>query len=1102
MSVTALDLAAVDDTGISTSDNLTAQTGGLTLSGNGQVNANVTLFDDKDNDGVIDSGEALATVAVNGNGNWMVDCALAAGAHAIKAISTDVDGNSSAASAALMLTVDTSAPAAPTGLDLAAEDESVFDNITLQTSDLTISGSGETGARVTLFEDQDNDNIIDAGELRGTAVVSGGVWSTDIDLVTSGTHAIKAIQTDAAGNPSAVSAVLVIGTLLNSTTDDTAVAAPAGLSLLAADDSGLVGDGVTNKTTVTVTGAGEVGAKVTLFDGSSQKGTATVGAAGNWSIRVSGLSQGLHALTATQLVSGVSSAASDGLLVSIDTTAPPVATGLDLADEADLGFLTTDNITAATGDLTISGKGEAGATVTLFADKNKNGRWDSGEFKAASAVVVDDEGNWSGVFETLTGGTHSIVAVQTDLAGNVGKASTALSVVVDPTPPAAPTKLDLVAADDTGASSSDNVTGVTENLTITGVGEKGLQVMLFTETEGELGEALATTTVTSKGTWSADIAALQLGDHVIRAKQMDLAGNLGPASAPLNLKVIEILPTDPPPAPTLLAADDTGIATMPDTLSDGVTSKNKALTITGAGAIANTKVTLFEEGVTKAIGTATATAAGAWSVKIASLANGAHTFKATQVGDGGVSAKSEGLLVSVDSSVPGAPAGLQVNELIGASQTLATGVGVAITGSGDNGAVVTVFNDLNKNSKLDTGELLPTAEPVVVVDGTWRADGINLSGGTNSVRAFQTSLAGHVGKVSTAALTVIVTTPGGFDLATDDDSGVSKSDNITSKGEGLTLSGTATNGATRVNIFIDGEEVASAPVSKGLWRMTDFSLTSGSYSITATQTTNDGDSEPSIPFLLVVDQERPEVAPTELAVAGATRLEDDSFITNKTAGLVISGAGSEPGAGIILLENNKSIGTGVADSAGAWSVTLTKISNGRHELLAQQTDIAGNAGPVSSEALVFTVDGVVPAAPTKLFYSSSTNIVSGRGEAGASLVLFNDVNNNSRVDTGEQIGATITVGESGSWSSVAITDALPAGRYTGIRAIQTDWAGNVSKASGALSVTLTAASLTRALQSYIHPLPPAPISHSSLSLLVGEGKVGGAIDDRMTLLTG
>ncbi|MBF0124025.1 MAG: hypothetical protein HQL60_01660, partial [Magnetococcales bacterium] len=185
---------------------------------------------------------------------------------------------------------------------------------------------------------------------------------------------------------------------------------------------------------------------------------------------------------------------------------------------------------------------------------------------------------------------------------------------------------------------------------------------------------------------------------------------------------------------------------------------------------------------------------------------------------------------------------------------------------------------------------------------------------------------------------------------------------------------------------------------------------------------------------------------------------------------------------------------------GAWSVTLTKISNGRHELLAQQTDVAGNAGPVSDAALVFTVDGVAPAAPTKLSYSSSTNFVAGKGEAGASLVLFNDANNNSKVDTGEPIGTSITVGEGGSWSSVAITDSLPAGKYTGIRAIQTDLAGNVSKASGALTINVTAAGLSRALQSYIHPSLPRLLS--SPSPLAGENRVRGAMDDRMALLTG
>jgi len=69
---------------------------------------------------------------------------------------------------------------------------------------------------------------------------------------------------------------------------------------------------------------------------------------------------------------------------------------------------------------------------------------------------------------TLAEGLHHVVAYQTDVAGNVSGNSTALDITVDTTAPAAPTGLDLAAADDTGSSSTDNITKNPSTLTISG----------------------------------------------------------------------------------------------------------------------------------------------------------------------------------------------------------------------------------------------------------------------------------------------------------------------------------------------------------------------------------------------------------------------------------------------------------------------------------------------------------------------------------------------------------------------------------------------------------------------------------------------------------
>lgn len=98
------------------------------------------------------------------------------------------------------ITIDLIPPEAPTGLCLAAEDNSgnPGDTVTNKSSGLTIGGEGEPAATVSLFR---ADNIF----LGSAAVNESGLWSIGISLA-EGTHVLSAKQTDAAGNgPSAAS---------------------------------------------------------------------------------------------------------------------------------------------------------------------------------------------------------------------------------------------------------------------------------------------------------------------------------------------------------------------------------------------------------------------------------------------------------------------------------------------------------------------------------------------------------------------------------------------------------------------------------------------------------------------------------------------------------------------------------------------------------------------------------------------------------------------------------------------------------------------------------------------------------------------------------
>ncbi|MCW5736440.1 MAG: hypothetical protein KIS73_20095, partial [Enhydrobacter sp.] len=327
---TGLDLDAADDSGVST-DNITSQTSGLTISGAAETDATVSLFDDVNDNGVMDGGESVITTTVASGGSFSTDISLAEGLHHIRAFQTDVAGNVSTASAALDITVDTPV-AAPTDLDLAAADDTNVDtdNVTSQTSDLTISGVAETGATVSLFDDANNNGLMDGGEsVITTAVASGGSFSADISLA-EGLHHIRAIQTDIAANVSTASVALDI-------TVDTQSPAVPGLDLAAADDSGINTDNITNVTSgLTISGAAEDGATVSLFldtndngvlDGGESILTTAVASGGSYSTDIS-LGEGLHHLRAFQTdVAGNVGTGTTVLDITVDTTvaAPTVA---------------------------------------------------------------------------------------------------------------------------------------------------------------------------------------------------------------------------------------------------------------------------------------------------------------------------------------------------------------------------------------------------------------------------------------------------------------------------------------------------------------------------------------------------------------------------------------------------------------------------------------------------------------------------------------------------------------------------------------------------------------------------------------------------------
>lgn len=276
------------------------------FTGTSAVGSTVTILSD---------GFAVATTTPDGNGNFQVMLpTLADGVHAITATATNpTSGRTGPSSAAIAITIDTTAPAAPStpGLAPASDSGAAGDNIT-NVKTPTFTGTAEAGSTITLTSD---------GSTVGTTTTdASGNYSVTTSSLADGTHVIKATAADAAGNISVASAAVSV------TIDTAAPPAPSAPTLASASDSGTKGDNITNVTTPTLTGTAEPNSTVTILSDGAPVGSAKADGSGNYSVTTSALADAIHIITATAAdAAGNVSGASAGLSLHIDTVAPVIS---------------------------------------------------------------------------------------------------------------------------------------------------------------------------------------------------------------------------------------------------------------------------------------------------------------------------------------------------------------------------------------------------------------------------------------------------------------------------------------------------------------------------------------------------------------------------------------------------------------------------------------------------------------------------------------------------------------------------------------------------------------------------------------------------------
>ncbi len=621
--------------------------------------------------------------------------------------------------------------------------------------------------------------------------------------------------------------------------------------------------GLTNQASKTISGTVTepvetqvAGTTVTLTDNGSKTalGTATVQANGSWSTTVA-LAQGLNSIVAKDTDLSGLTGASSAVVYTLDTQAPSVAI-------TSAGGQTNKASQTISGTVTeILESAVAGTTVTLT---------DNGSTTALGTATVSSTGTWSTTV-SLAQGANSIVAKDTDLAGNAGQSS-AVAYTVNAQAP-------VVAITSTGGQT--NNPSQTISGTVTETTESEVAGTTVTLTDNGSTTALGTATVQANGTWSTTVTLAQ-GANSIVAKDTDLAGNAGQSSA-----VVYTLDTQAPSVAITSAGGQTNNPSQ--TISGTVTE-------TLESEVAGTTVTLTDNGSTTALGTATVQANGTWSTTV-TLAQGPNSIVAKDTDLAGNAGQSSAVVYTVNAQGPVVAITSAGGQTSNPSQTI-SGTVTETTESEVAGTTVTLY---------DNGSTTALGTATVQANGTWSTT-VSLAQGANSIVAKDTDLAGNAGQSSAVVYTVSGQTPSVTPYVSIASAGGQ------TKQPSLTISGAVREpvesavAGTTVTLTDNGSAVGTAKVAaNGTWSTT-VALSEGANSIVAKDTDVAGAVGASSAVVYTFTPVKPAGVMTSASYAGSAATGQWSLAGTAAAGSTVT-----------VYDGATALGAATATTGGTWS---------------------------------------------------------------------------------------------------------------------------------------------------------------------------------------
>jgi PKD repeat protein len=652
------------------------------------------------------------------------------------------------------------------------------------------------------FPTVDSDTIVAFYEV----TPPGGTWN-DAD---NGTYTIS-MESNQVFDTSAVA--VSAGTLATfvASMDTTAPATPSRPDLIAASDAGESStDNLTNVTLPTFVGTAEANSTVQVFrTPGSPVGTTTANASGNWSLTAgSTIPEGSFAFRATATdAAGNTSGVTSSLIVVFDRTAPVAPGAPDLQAASDTGSSSTDDLTKQS-QPAFSGTAISANRVTL-----------SSNISGTLGSVIAGSGAWNiTATAPLIEGAHVLSAVQRDVAGNTSVASSTLSITVDTTAPSAPGTPDLDVSNDSGQSSSDNVTTATA-YSLNGSKDANTFVNLYLN-----GSPLGATSATAGTTWSFAANTNFEGVQSFNAESVDIAGNVSATSSPLNVTFDYTAPSAPT-TPDLANGSDTGKSN-----SDNL-FKSLPAAFEGTGE-ASATLRLHDQATSVVYNTATVSGGGTWSVSINSLNEGTHGVYATLEDlAGNSSVLSSVLTVVYDATAPTAPG---QPDLLAASDS-----GSSDSDNTTNVLPTTIEGSAEASSDLTLESSIDGSLGTVSADssGEWSMNVASLSENVHTILARCVDAAGNESSNSAVLTLTFDSTapspPSVPDLDTASDTGASNSDNLTADST-PDLSGSAeSNSVLTLSSASQANLVTGLAGASGSWSFTLPALTDGEHVLSA-----------------------------------------------------------------------------------------------------------------------------------------------------------------------------------------------------------------------------------------------------------------------------